>query len=57
MLVSTVEAERGALLLPGSHLGDVLQKIQSLFKVVLVGSSVVVTDVQLHRETQERLCL
>lgn len=32
---------------PGSHLADVLQKVQGLFEVVLVGSSVVVTDVQL----------
>lgn len=40
---------------PGSHLVDVLQQIQSLFEVVLVGSSVVVADVQLWRGAEETL--
>lgn len=46
---------RAALDKPGSHLVDVLQQIQSLFEVVLVGSSVVVADVQLWRGAEETL--
>lgn len=37
-----------------SYLVDVLQQIQSLFEVVLVGSSVVVADVQLWRGDREQ---
>lgn len=39
----------------GSHLVDVLQQVQSLFEVVLVGPSVVVADVQLQRGRQEEV--
>lgn len=39
----------------GSHLVDVLQQVQSLFEVVLVGPSVVVADVQLQRGRHEEV--
>lgn len=45
----TVKSKCNKLDKAGSHLVDVLQEIQSLFEVVLVGSSVVVADVQLWR--------
>lgn len=38
---------------PAGHLGDVGQQLQSLFEVVLVGSPVVVADVQLGRDGAE----
>lgn len=37
-----------------SYLVDVLQQVQSLLEVVLVGSSVVVADVQLWRGDREQ---
>ena len=55
---ATFNCHQGRLLEPKTHqmsyLVDVLQQIQSLFEVVLVGSSVVVADVQLWRADREQ---